>query len=136
VAREDAEAAFRRDEAREQAIVDSVRMAQDRGELVSVHQALRDGGVGRTPQQVVEWMSAQADLQDMREAAQRRKQLNAFEQSMYGDTTAPTPAQIADGEKVARAQGVAHSRVAARKATDRRTMQLARSAVRLFGGGS
>jgi hypothetical protein len=72
---EEQQAAFRLDEARQQAIVTSIRMAEDRGEVVDMRQALRDGGVGRTKAEAVEYFSACADLDDARQAGAWRKRM-------------------------------------------------------------
>jgi hypothetical protein len=102
----------------------SIRMAQDRGEVVSVRQAYADGGVGRTPREVIEYMSAAADVDDQRLEAQRRAAVAKLNLEWYGqhsvDTSAPTQAEQSD-EVTMRAKATAYraKQEAERKATAR-----------------
>jgi hypothetical protein len=140
VAAAEREAAVRREHLREQAFRASVRAAWDRGELVDMRQAMRDGGVGRTPQEAIEYASAQMDLADARQEAEQRR---AFEKwragQFYGDV--PTPAEtVALEEGAARAERNAQIRrtrtAEARKRRkesddlDRRIVRYAHSAIR------
>jgi hypothetical protein len=80
----------------------SIEMAIDRGEIFDVRQAYRDGGVGRTRAETVAWASAQSDWQDAREARLTAKQVeNLVNESLYGDTSAPSPAEVAEQEQTA-----------------------------------
>ena len=80
----------------------SIEMAVDRGELVDVRRAYRDGGIGRTRAEIVAWASAQSDWADAREARLTAKQVeNLVNESLYGDTSAPSPAEVAEWEAVA-----------------------------------
>jgi hypothetical protein len=91
VAKEERERAFLRDEAREAAIAASVIQAADRGEVFDLQEGLRKG-IGRTPNEAISYMSAMADIQDMRANAERRKLFNEFEAGFSADMSAPTPA--------------------------------------------
>lgn len=145
-ARIERERAQRREELRGQAFRASVRAAVDRGEIVDMRRAMRDGGVGRTPAEVIEFASAQMDVEDERRAAEVRKAFNEFQSQYYLDTTAPSPAQKLEAEAgAARAAKNAETR-RTRKAEarrkrkesdelDRRIVRFSRSVARLHDDG-
>jgi hypothetical protein len=125
----------------EQATRASIQAALDRGEAVDLPQALRDGGVGRTPAEAVEYASAMMDVEDARLAAKVRKEFEQFQRGYYHDTSAPTPAEtVALEEGAARAERNAEVRrtrkAEARKQRkesdelDRRIVRYAHSAIR------
>jgi hypothetical protein len=134
------EAAVRRDRLREQAFRASVQAAWDRGELVDMRQAMRDGGVGRTPQEAIEYASAQMDFQDARQEAEQRRVFEKWRaEQFYGDV--PSAAEtVALEEGAARAERNAEVRrtrtAEARKRRkesdelDRRIVRYAHSAIR------
>ena len=144
-ARIERERAQRREELREQAFRASVQQALDRGELVDMR-AMRDGGVGRTPAEVIEHASAQMDMEDARRAAEVRKAFNEFRGQYYADTSAPSQVELEAGaaraeadrrnEESARSRRVeARRKAKERREADRRTVALARSTYRLMGEG-
>ena len=90
VAVEERERKQRAEELRQRAFRASVQAALDRGELVDMRRAMRDGGVGRTPAEVIEHASAQMDMEDARRAAEVRKAFNEFRGQYYADTSAPS----------------------------------------------
>jgi hypothetical protein len=96
----------------EQATRASIQAALDRGEAVDLPQALRDGGVGRTPQEAVEYCSRMMDIEDERLAAKVQREFQQFQQGYYHDTTAPTPAEkLEAGARAAEAErAAAHAR--------------------------
>lgn len=108
-------------------IAASILQAQDRGELVDMRQALRDGGVGRTRQEAIAWMSAQADLGDARMAGLARRVERRLNEQCYGDMTAPSPAEVA--EEQARADR--RARWGAKRQARNEAFAVARTAARL-----
>ena len=108
-------------------ITASILQAQDRGELVDMQQALRDGGVGRTRQEAIAWMSAQADLGDARMAGLARRVERRLNEQCYGDMTAPSPAEVA--EEQARADR--RARWGAKRQARNEAFAVARTAARL-----
>lgn len=98
-------------------------------EGIPVHEALRGKGVGHTHREFVEIASARQDLEDAQRAARQRQTFNKWQaeqsEQSSGDMTVPDP----EPPETA----AARARVAERKAATKRTMQLARSAVRLYG---
>jgi hypothetical protein len=138
-------AAVRREHLREQAFRASVQAALDRGELVDMRQAMRDGGVGRTPREAIEFASAQMDLEDARQEAEQRRVFETWRaEQFYGDVPSPAE-QVALEEGAARAErnaqirrtrkAEARSKAKERRATDARTVALARSVARLHDDG-
>jgi hypothetical protein len=81
-------------------VVLSIRMAQERGEVVDVRKALRDGGVGHERREFVELASARMDVEDAQERAREQARYRKFlaEGEDYGDTSAPTAAEVAEHE--------------------------------------
>lgn len=73
--REEAARRARGEQAERDSIALSIRMAQDRGEVVSIRGAYRDGGVGRTPGEAISYASAVADLEDAKQTARWRQAL-------------------------------------------------------------
>jgi hypothetical protein len=139
---EEREAKQRVDELRAQAFRASVQEALDRGELVDMRQAMRDGGVGRTPREAIEYASAQMDMEDARRAAEVRKAFNEFQGEYYADTSAPTPVELEAGaaradrdrrnEESARSRRVeARRRVKERRAREEETRRMIRADRRL-----
>jgi hypothetical protein len=138
----EAERAQLRQERREAGIGQSIRAAQARGELVDMPKALRDGGVGRTPQEVVEYVSAQMDVEDARLAAQTRQAFNQWQSQFYIDTSAPTESdrvELEAGAARAEARREARGRVKAEARAARRqraeTARLIRADRRLIAEG-
>jgi hypothetical protein len=84
-------------------VVLSIRMAQERGELVDVRKALRDGGVGHTRREFVEMAAARMDLEDAQERGREQARIRKFlaGEDDYGDSTAPTAAEVVEGEIIA-----------------------------------
>jgi hypothetical protein len=80
----------------------SVRMAEERGELVTMQQRMH--GVGRTRQEAIEYFSALQDIEDAKAAARRAKKLRELDldesQAWSGDVTAMTPEEKAADEAV------------------------------------
>ena len=76
----------------------SVRMAEQRGELLTMRQ--RQEGVGRTIPEALEYYSALQDIEDARVAAQRAKKLRELELRDSGswsvDTSAPSEVDVAE----------------------------------------
>jgi hypothetical protein len=133
-ARENAEARHRRAEAEELAIRASITAAEQRGELIpDMLQALQRG-VGRSPAEAVKYISQMADYEDARASAARRKLLAEHEAGFCADTSAPGPLEVERGAR-AEQHAVAFEarqietrrRVAEQKATDARTIALARA---------
>jgi hypothetical protein len=110
---EERERKHRAEELREQAFRASVQAALERGELVDMKQAMRDGGVGRTPAEVIAYASRMMDIEDARLAAEQRKAFPEFQGQYYADTSAPTQVELEAG--------------AARAERDRRNEESARS---------
>jgi hypothetical protein len=82
----------------------SIEQAIARGEAVDVRRAYRDGGIGRTPREAIEYASAVADVDDMKMEAIRAKAERDFNAAYYGDAAADTSAPIpVDAETQARA---------------------------------
>ena len=79
VAVEERELAARKAQLQDQAMRASIQMALDRGEMVDMREALRNGGDGRTHRQIVEHMSAMADLEDAGRDARLRKEFAEFQ---------------------------------------------------------
>jgi hypothetical protein len=65
----------RADAAYEANVRASIELAQQRGELVDVRAAYRQGGVGRTHAEVISYASALGDLEDAQRNARRRQAL-------------------------------------------------------------
>jgi hypothetical protein len=87
----------------------SIRMAEERGELVTMQQRLH--GVGRTCQEAIEYFSALQDIEDAKAAARRAKKLRELDldesHAWSGDVTAMTPEEkAADGELLATGRAV------------------------------
>jgi hypothetical protein len=126
-AREQREREQRAAENHERAIHASIQQALERGEIFDMRHA-RQHGVGRTHAEIIEYASAMQDVEDMREAARRRKAFEAFEQRFYGDntadTSAPTEAEVAEAELIA-------SRAEERRTKRRETSRLLGHAVKL-----
>jgi hypothetical protein len=134
VAREERARKQRAADQHERAVQASIAAALERGEQVDMRRALQHG-VGRTHREIVEYASAQMDHEDMLAAARERAEFNRWKlaksASMSADMSAPTEAETAELEMTARSQARASRRVAERRATDRRTVALARSVNRL-----
>ena len=84
---------------REDDIVLSIRQAEERGELVNVRQAIRDGGVGHTRGEFVALASARMDLEDAQERGREQARIRKFladGDGSWADTSAPTPAESAE----------------------------------------
>jgi hypothetical protein len=111
----------------ERAVQASIAAALERGEVFDMRHALQHG-VGRTHREIIEHASAMQDVEDMREAARRRKAFEAFEQRFYGDNTAdmsaPTEAEVAEREQTA-------ARAEERRTKRRETSRLLTHAVKL-----
>jgi hypothetical protein len=130
VAKEERERAFLRDEEREAAIAASVIQAADRGEVFDLQEALQRG-IGRTPNEVIEYASAMADIQDMRVAAEKRKLFNEFEAGFSADMSAPTPAEVAEKEAERAHHAEWGPKVAEERARRRETRRMIRANDRL-----
>jgi hypothetical protein len=139
-------AAAHADAQRERAIASLVAEAIERGDRVTMHQRATGEGLGRTPSEFIASRVALMDLQDRQAEAEERAAFNRWkvEQSAEwsADTSAPTPAELAEkAESAARAERAAtharSKRADARKRRieaherDRRTVALARSVNRL-----
>lgn len=114
--------------AQNRAMLASIAAAQDRGEVVDMREAFRNGGVGRTVREAIEYYSAVADVQDMRLAAQARKVQERLNEEWYGevsaDTSAPHPAEVAATEAMI-------ARVTEARKRKREIGKIAAAAVRL-----
>jgi hypothetical protein len=86
----------------------SVRMAQERGEVVSVREAYRNGGVAHSHADVIAYAGAAMDREDAQLEAEARRRARAIEKRLaaevqaereghYADTSAPTPLQVEQG---------------------------------------
>jgi len=94
-------------EAHERAVRASIELAQQRGELVDVRAAYRQGGVGRTHAEVLSYVSAVQDVEDATRNARRRAALRAAGVDPdSGDALDPGPTPPAiQAEVAARAMG-------------------------------
>jgi hypothetical protein len=81
---------------RESDVIASIRMAEDRGELIDVRRAYADGGIGRTVSEVVDYASAMADIEDAREVHRQQKAFQAFLLRQSAATSADTTALSAE----------------------------------------
>jgi hypothetical protein len=102
----------RADAAYEANVRASIELAQQRGELVDVRAAYRQGGVGRTHAEVVSYASALGDLEDAQRAARRRQALRraGVDPDSGDEFDVPTPPTI-HAEIAARAMGPDEDRV-------------------------
>lgn len=100
---EEYEAQLRREIAAEANVHLSIVQAQERGELVDVRKAIRDGGVGHTRQDFLALCAARQDVEDMRAAARQQAAFRKWqaEQDTSADTSAPTAVELAEGEVIA-----------------------------------
>jgi hypothetical protein len=93
---------------REVDVMLSIRQAQDRGELVDIRKALKDGGVGHTPAEFIALASARSDFEDAQERGREQARIRKFladGDGSWADTSAPTPAEAEEREvMVARAE--------------------------------
>jgi len=101
------ERAERIETAREQAIRASIEAALERGEVVDIREAIRNGGVGRTRAEIVAYASAQMDREDAilrRQAAKQIAQVGerTFYEQHTGDTSAPAPLTQSERAQVER----------------------------------
>lgn len=89
-ARDEREMRQLRENAENDRIQLSIRMAQERGEVVDVQKAYRQGGVGRTHQEIIAHASAVQDYEDVRQRAEMERQ-GVATQDVSIDTSAPQP---------------------------------------------
>jgi hypothetical protein len=90
----------------------SVTAAQARGEAVSLLEAARNGGVGRTRAEAVAYYSALGDVQEQREAALQRKAQQRILQELDEGAQLPgdrTPEQV-EQERIALSVQLAQAR--------------------------
>jgi hypothetical protein len=120
------EAAARRDRLREQGFRASVQAAWDRGELVDMRQAMRDGGVGRTVQEVIEHASVMMDVEDARQEAEQRRVFEKWRaERFYGDV--PSPAEKVELEEAGAARAEARREARHRVRSDARAARRQRA---------
>jgi hypothetical protein len=108
-------------------IVASIQQAQDRGELVDVREAIRNGGVGRTKEEALAYFSARADIEDARSAGMARKVEREINEQLYGDTSAPTHAEQAEWAQIQERA----DKYRAKRRAEGRFIGLARTAARM-----
>lgn len=86
---------------REVDIAESVRLAEESGEIVD-RRARRDG-IGHTRQEFVALCSARSDLEDAQERGREAARIRRFlaGEDDYGDASAPLPSEVAEGEILA-----------------------------------
>lgn len=98
----------------------SIELAYQRGDHVDVLEAYRAGGVGRTPQEAIEYASALADIDDMKMEAIRRKAEREFNERYFAgaaaDMSAPTAEDIALKARAEAGNAKWHERREAEKA--------------------
>jgi hypothetical protein len=111
----------RADAAYEANVRASIELAQQRGELIDVRAAYRQGGVGRTHAEVVSYASALGDLEDAKRNARRRQQLRAagVDPDSGDDLEVPQPPGI-HAEVAARVMGSGEDPVSVGRAVRRR----------------
>jgi hypothetical protein len=84
----------------------SIEQAIDRGEVFDVRSAYRNGGIGRTRAETVAYASSRMDWEDARQAGMQAKWVqDKCNAEWYGDTSAdtsaPSPAEVAEQETMA-----------------------------------
>lgn len=106
--RQERERAERVEAMQARAIAASVELALDRGEVVNMREAYRDGGVGRTRGEFLSYVSAQQDIED---AKLRRRTAREVEQhglqyyeDMSADTSAPSESDKAEHQALVKAR--------------------------------
>src|SRR5215213_1718972 len=101
-ARADEERRLRTQQLQENAIAMSVRQAEERGEMITMHDRLH--GRGRTKAEALRYYSALGDLEDARRQAKVQREFQRWQQresdSWSGDTTAPGEVDIAELEQI------------------------------------
>lgn len=80
---------------READIAESVRMAEERGEVVSAKQ--RMAGIGRTRAEAISYYSALQDIEDARQTAVARKEFDAWTVEQSEAQSADSTMRNADG---------------------------------------
>ena len=82
----------------EEAVVASVMLAEQRGELLTP--AMRAEGAGRTKAEALDYFTGLQDAEDLRREVKTRQRLQTWEQHQQdlssGDATAPSEADIAE----------------------------------------
>src|SRR5829696_7997652 len=97
-AREVAERRVRAERLAESNIAASVRMAEERGELLTMRERME--GVGRTPSEAIAFYSAVADVEDRKRAAKLERQFREWRQrendAASADMTPPSEIDLAE----------------------------------------
>jgi len=97
-AREAAERRVRAERLAESNIAASVRMAEERGELLTMRERME--GVGRTPSEAIAFYSAVADVEDRKRAAKLERQFREWRQrendAASADMTPPSEIDLAE----------------------------------------
>lgn len=108
----------------------SIALALERGEAVDIRQSWANGGVGRTRAEMISYVSAVQDVEDMRrQRAAQREIARIGEQTYYEQWTGDTSAHTEIAEREAR-EALAAKRQARYEARgrDQRTRAVARAA--------
>lgn len=93
----------------DQRIRASIEMALERGELVDIREAYRNGGVGRTPAEAIAYHSALADIEDAKLARRAQREIDQvgviqFYADTSADTSAPSESDLAEHQAALQAK--------------------------------